>query len=169
MSRIALLVVAGLILAACTSSATTETTTSSSQTPLTTLGADATTTTLPPRSTTSTSPAGQITPPRYQIVERIEGEEGGDTVVVLLDPSSYDSLTDLDLFDIIAEVVELFPPISVIHVIDDPAAANTVVNPDASDAEIETIQGNYLARLDNGVTITFLGPFASSGTAVLGS
>jgi len=90
-------------------------------------------------------------------------------VVVLLDKTSYDSLTDIDLFDIIVEVVELFPPISEVHVVDDVEAANTVTNPDATEAQLQAIESSYLARLENGFTITFLGPFASSGTAVLGS
>lgn len=170
-ARVSIFVVVALIGAACTSSQTGGTTTTTfAQTPVTTLGSDATTTTVAPaESTTSAPPAAQITPPRYQIVDRIKGDGTGDTVVVLLDPTSYDSLTDVDLFDIMAEVVELFPPISVIHIVDDAAAANVVANPDASDAEIQAIQGNYLARLDNGFTITYLGPFASRGTAILGS
>jgi hypothetical protein len=156
-----------VVAAACTSSPAAETSTTAGQTPLTTLAADDTTTTSQP--TTTTEASRELTPPRYRIVERIEGESEGDTVVVLLDPTSYDSLTDIDLFDIIAEVVELFPPISVIHVVDDPSAANVVANPDASNAEIQAIQEYYLARLDNGLKITYLGPFAASGTAVLGS
>jgi len=159
-----------VVAAACTSGPAAETSTTSGQTPLTTLAADGTTATTS-QSTTTTTQARELTPPRYRIVDRIEGdgESKGDTVVVLLDPASYDSLTDIDLFDIIAEVVELFPPISVIHIVDDPGAANAVANPDASNAEIQAIQANYLARLDDGLKITYLGPFASSGTAVLGS
>jgi hypothetical protein len=122
------------------------------------------------QSTTTTSTAAtQITPPRYRIVDRTNTDAPGDTVVVLLDTTSYDSLTDIDLYDIIAEVVELFPPISEIHVVDDASAATTVTNPDATEADMQAIQSNYLARLENGFTITFLGPFASSGSAVLGS
>jgi len=90
-------------------------------------------------------------------------------VIVLLDPETYGTLTDLDLYDLIAEVVELFPPIAVVHVVDDAAAGNIVANPDASEAERNTVAANYLARLDDGVKIIYLGPFASSGTAVLGS
>ncbi len=157
-----------VLVAACTSSPSAETTTTVTQVPLTTVAADSTapTTSQP---TTTTKALEELTPPKYRIVERIKGEGAGDTVVVLLDPTSYDSLTDIDLFDVIAEVVELFPPVSVIHIVDDPAAANVVANPDASNAEIQAIQANYLARLDNGFKITYLGPFASSGTAVLGS
>ncbi len=166
--RVAVVVGIVVFVAACTSSPSAETTTTTTQVPLTTVAADSTATTTS-QPTTTTATHEELTPPRYRIVERIEGEGPGDTVVVLLDPTSYDSLTDIDLFDVIAEVVELFPPISVIHIVDAPEAANVVANPDASNAEIQAIQMNYLARLDNGFKITYLGPFASSGTAVLGS
>ncbi|MEN8041821.1 MAG: hypothetical protein ABFR95_09995 [Actinomycetota bacterium] len=160
-----LAVVAG----ACTSN-TTDTTVSP--------GSSITVTTLPDTSapepgedttTTTDAPKTNLTPPEYQIVDRVAGDGDGDTVIVLLDTASYDSITDLDLYDLIAEVVELFPPIAVVHVVDDPAAANIVGNPDASDSERQAVSDNYLARLDNGYKITYLGRFASSGTAVLGS
>jgi len=118
--------------------------------------------------TTTSPPKTVLSAPEYQIVDRIEGD-AGDTVIVLLDSETYDSLTDLDLYDLIAEVVELFPPIAVVHVVDEAAAANIVANPDASEAERNAVAANYLARLDDGVKIIYLGPFASAGTAVLGS
>ncbi|MCL1601326.1 MAG: hypothetical protein M3112_07300 [Actinomycetia bacterium] len=118
--------------------------------------------------TTTSVPKTVLSAPEYQIVDRIEGDSG-DTVIVLLDPETYGPLTDLDLYDLIAEVVELFPPIAVVHVVDEAAAANIVANPDASDDERTAVAANYLARLDDGVKIIYLGPFASSGTAVLGS
>ncbi len=165
--------VAGIavLVAACTSAGSDDaTTTTTTQTPLTT-SAPADTSSSTVTSTTTTTILGELSPPDYRIVERTKSDEEGvgDTVVVLLEPSSYDSLTDIDLFDVIAEVVELFPPISVVHIVDDPAAANVVANPDATDAEIRAVQQNYLARLDDGFKITYLGPFAGSGTAVLGS
>jgi len=88
---------------------------------------------------------------------------------VLLDPSSYDTLSDLDLYDLIAEVVELFPPIATLHVVDDAAAANAVAVSDTSTTETPPPSEHYLARLENGFRIVYLGPFAASGTAVLGS
>jgi hypothetical protein len=118
--------------------------------------------------TTTSVPKTVLSAPEYQIVERIDGDSG-DTVIVLLDPETYGTLTDLDLYDLIAEVVELFPPIAVVHIVDEATAANIVANPDASEAERNAVAANYLARLDDGVKIIYLGPFASSGTAVLGS
>lgn len=163
-----ILVVIAVLSAACTSSDSDESTTTA-DTPLTTLSVTDTTEPADDTTTTTSTPKTVLTAPEYTIVERIGGEGAGDTVVVLLDPESYNSLTDLDLYDLIAEVVELFPPISVVHVVDDAAAANVVANPDASEAERQATTESYLARLDDGFQITYLGPFASSGTAVLGS
>jgi hypothetical protein len=127
--------------------------------------------TTPPTSTTSTTlgPVEPLSSPEYQIVQRTVGEGTGDAVVVLLDPTSYDTLTDIDLEDVIADVVRRFPPITTVHVIDDPAAANVVGNPDPTDEQIAAISEHYLARLDDGFSITFLGPFAPAGATVLGS
>jgi len=108
-------------------------------------------------------------PPSYQIIWRNPIEGQGDEVVVLLDVASYNSLTDLDVFDLIADVVERFPPITVAHIVDDYNSAQIVTSPDASEADRSSNADNYLARLDEGFRITYLGPFADSGTAVLGS
>lgn len=159
--------VVAMVSVACDSSGTSETTSSSSDVPLATLASSDSTGT--PATTTTSTPKTVLSAPEYRIVDRIDGEGAGDTVVVMLDAATYDSLTDLDLYDLIAEVVELFPPVGVLHIVDDAAAANVVANPDASEAERQATVGNYLARLENGFQITYLGPFASSGTAVLGS
>ncbi len=169
-ARLAQVVVAvSLIAVACTSSGSDATTSSAPATPLTTMTfVDATESVNSSTTSTTAAPKTVLSAPGYKIVDRVEGDIG-DTVVVLLDSETYDSLTDLDLYDLIAEVVELFPPVATVHVVDDAAAANIVANPDASEAERQGIAINYLARLDNGVKIIYLGPFASSGTAVLGS
>ncbi|MFV2000335.1 MAG: hypothetical protein ACC654_08250 [Acidimicrobiia bacterium] len=170
MSRISLVVALGLVAVSCTASGSVDANSSSATATVTPPTSTETSTTVEAQiTTTSSTAATQITPPRYRIVDRTTTDAPGDTVVVLLDDTSYDSLTDIDLYDIIAEVVELFPPISEVHVVDDVGAVITVTNPDATAAEIQAIQANYLARLDNGFTITYLGPFASSGSAVLGS
>jgi hypothetical protein len=162
-------VVVALVLAGCTSDSSAETASSTTTVTAGTVTAPAGTE-APTDSSTSTtsSPKSVLSAPGYQIVSRIEGDVG-DTVVVLLDAGTYEALTDLDLYDLIAEVVELFPPIAGVHVVDSAAAANIVANPDASEAEKQAMGTNYLARLDEGVKIIYLGPFASSGTAVLGS
>ena len=163
------MVAVALFAVACTSSSAPESTTSSSLTPLTTSATIASVSSTVVETTTTTRPLSTLTPPEYAIVDRSETDAPGDTVVVLLDPESYTSLTDIDLYDIIAEVVDLFPPISEVHIVDDAGAVNTVANAEAAPEDIVLIEENYLARLDNGVKITYLGPFAASGTAILGS
>jgi hypothetical protein len=164
------IVAVAMVAVACNSSDSSDTTTSTADVPLTTLASSGSTGTADESTTTTTAaPKTILTAPEYRIVDRIEGDGPGDTVIVLLDPATYDSLSTLDLYDLIAEVVELFPPVAILHVVDNAAAANVVANPDASEAERQSAAGNYLARLENGFQITYLGPFASSGTAVLGS
>ena len=154
---------------ACTSSSD-DTTTTTESAPITTLAPSSTTTsTAPLASTTTLAPITQLSAPEYVIVQRIPLDSGGDEVVALLDPETYDSLTDLDIFDIAAEIVDRFPPVATLHIVDDPAAANVVTDPEASEAERAVLTMSYLARLDNGFRLTYLGPFASSGSVVLGS
>lgn len=157
-----------LVSSACSSS-TDATTTTNQPSPVTTLATTAGSDTSASSTTTTEVPKTILTAPEYRIVQRIVGDNTGDTVVVQLDPASYNSLTDIDLYDLIAEIVELFPPIATIHIVDSSAAALVVANPEASEADKAAVSANYLARLDNGVQITYLGPFTTSGTAVLGS
>ncbi len=166
--RLVLVIGLALFVAACQNGSDANTSTTRDSTLLTLPEQTAPTTSLPSE-TTSPEPIVDLTAPRYQIVQRTFGEGVGDEVVVLLDPTSYETLTDIDIQDLIGEVVDLFPPVAIAHIVDDPAAANVVGNPDASAAEIASIQDHYFARLDNGFEITFLGPFASSESNVLGS
>lgn len=162
--------IAALLAASCTSSGDDDPGAGSASS-VTTLSTTTTvvTSTVAPSTTSTLAPLSTITAPQYQIVSRTPTEEGGDEVVALLDPTTYDSLSDIDIFDVIVDVVELFPPVTVLHVVDDEVAAIVVVDPDASEAARIVLEDHYLAKLDGGFTITYLGPFASSGTAVLGS
>lgn len=164
--RIVLLVGVSLIVAACQGGAA-ETTTSTTESSLVELPPPPTT--LVEVTTTTLAPIDELSAPQYQIVKRTPGEGTGDELVVLLDPTSYETLTDIDIQDLIAEVVEFFPPVSILHVVDDPEAVEIVSNPEATPEELASIEVHYLARLDNGVEITYLGPFSESGSGVLGS
>lgn len=164
--RIVLLVGVALMVVSCQGGAA-DTTTSTTKTSLVELPPAPTT--LPENTTTTLAPIDELSAPEYQIVKRTAGAGVGDEVVVLLDPTSYDTLTDIDIQDLISEVVEFFPPILTLHVVDDPLAVSVVGNPDASPEELAAIEIHYLARLDNGVEITYLGPFSDSGSGVLGS
>ena len=165
--KLAVVAASGTLAAACTSDAADETTTTTR--PLLT-----TTTTVAPTTTTTTTtsttlpPLGNATFPSYSIVSRVAGASG-DTVVVLLDESSYETLTDIDLHNVLADVVEQFPPIFEAHVVNTSAAAALVLVAQPDEAQQLVLADHYLARLEDGFRIVFLGPFAGAGTAILGS
>ena len=115
-----------------------------------------------------TSAAPSASAPEYAIVTRIEGD-GGDTLVVLLDPTTYTSLTDIDLENVIADVYDRFPPVLAIHVVDDPVAAELVVAGDVTSEHLEVLDEHYLAQLAEGFRIIYHGPFNDVPDSILGS
>ncbi|MDH3500769.1 MAG: hypothetical protein OEM97_11635 [Acidimicrobiia bacterium] len=118
--------------------------------------------------TTSTTSA-PIGPPEYEIAKRNEAEAGA-TVVVLLDPNSYTSLSDLDLQGVIRDVYERFPPVLTVHVVDEAEAVDLVLLERAlTDDELTVLDAHYLARLEDGIRIVYVGPFDEFPIAILGS
>ncbi len=103
------------------------------------------------------------------MVSRTDGNEGS-TLVVLLDPESYDSLTDIDLQNVVAGVVESEDePVLEAHVVDDPEVADYVLAENPNPRQTRQLDIHYLARLEDGFRIVFLGPFSDTGSVVLGS
>jgi len=132
-------------------------------------GAGGSTTTVAGGGATSTTRAeGAAAVPEFEILERQSGESG-DTLVVLLDPTSYTSLTDIDLQNVLAEVVEDFPPVAAVHVIDDERAAPLIGKEQLTPEEQQLLENFYLVKLEDGFRITFVGPFADVAPTVLGS
>jgi hypothetical protein len=158
-------VIAGVVLlgAACSIGADTTTTTTEALVEITTVPPVETTIT-----TTTLAPLSAPSFPSYSIVQRRE-DSNGDTVVVLLDPTSYEILSDVDLYDVLVDVVERFPPIVEAHVVDSPAAAQAVLVEEPSDEQLQTLGEHYLVSLEEGFRIVYRGPFADLGTSVLGS
>jgi hypothetical protein len=152
--------------------ASSTTTTSTSAAPVTSIqAASSTTTTTPPSSTvttTSAEPVSEASFPEYTIVFRETGTDG-DTVVVLLDADSYSSLTDIDLQNVVVDVVEKFPPIVTVHIIDDTSAAEAVLATDPTTAEQELLDRHYFVRLEEGFRLVFTGQFADNPPTILGS
>ena len=167
-SKILLILAVALVAAGCSSSSDDTTTTVPTTTSTTTTTAPTTTTTTVP-ATSTTVPQEPPPFPEYRIVERIIVPETGDTVVLLLDPASYTSLSDLDIYEVIADAADRFPPILVAHVVDSPEAAEAVLLEEPDEAQQRALDDHYLARLEDGFRIVYLGPFEDSGTAVLGS
>jgi hypothetical protein len=118
--------------------------------------------------TTTTEPPGLPPVPVYEIVSRQPGESG-DTVVIVLDPTSYSSLSDVDLENIIAEVYDDAAPVFVAHVVDLLEAAELVLLDSLTDEQREVLDEHYLARLVDGFRIVFEGPFSDFEDSILGS
>lgn len=158
-----------LLATACSSSS--EATTTTTRPPPS--GASTTTTAAPSTttSTTTTIAPSTVIPafPEYRIVQRIIAPETGDIVVLLLDPHSYTSLSDLDLYDVIADAADRFPPIFEAYVVDSQAAADAVLLEDPDADQLRELAAHYLARLEEGFRIVYVGPFEDSEEAVLGS
>jgi hypothetical protein len=146
-------------------------------------GAEETTTTeAPAEVTTTTTPVTTIavttttlealagpTFPDYTIARRVGTTDGRDSVVVLLDPSSYQILSDVDLYDVVADVVDRFPPIFQAYVVDSPEAADAVLAEEPTEEQLQILSEHYLLSLEEGFRLVYHGPFAELGTSVLGS
>ncbi|MCP3975610.1 MAG: hypothetical protein GY720_14085 [bacterium] len=124
--------------------------------------ADSTTTT-----STTQDPDEPIEFPEYTIVTREEGDDGDTVVVLISDEAS--SLTDIDLANILADVVERFPPILTAHVVDHEDAVDAVIAAEPTAAQLEILDRNYLVRLEEGFRMIFTGPFAEVPPVILGS
>jgi len=150
--------------AACTRGATPETTVSTRPL-LTTISA-------PPETSTSSSttlpPLTGQGPVDYQIVRREPLGDLGDAVSVLV-AADATTLSDLDLFDIITDVVDRFPPIYEVYVVDDPRAADLVFVDAPTPEEQAVLDEHLLARLVDGYRIVYEGPFADVGSTIIGS
>lgn len=166
--------VAMMLIAACSGDdsgsdvGTTTTTESSSITTLAstaagTSGTEATTTTT---TTTTESPALAI--PQYRIVSR-EAGDSGDTVVVLLDTSTYESLSDVDIYNVMSDLVEEYAPVYEAHIVDTSAAADDLFVENPTSEQQAELDQHYLARLEQGFRIVYLAQFADLGVGILGS
>ncbi|MET0830868.1 MAG: hypothetical protein ABWY62_00690, partial [Acidimicrobiia bacterium] len=109
-TRIALAVLVGAaVLAGCSGDDGDTSTTAGdgSAAPITTLAGSengATGTTGAQGGSSTTVDLGDPVIPEWEVVSRSDGDDGS-TLVVLLDPESYQSLTDIDLQNVIADVV----------------------------------------------------------------
>lgn len=141
---------------------TTSTTVAPTESPASTIGTVTT-------SSTTTARVVTVPPqPEWTIVERTDGDDG-DTVVVLLDPTSYESVTDIDIQTIIEDVVEMFPPILEVHLVDSQEAADVVLSEVIDTDDQSILEEHYLARLEEGFRIVYTGPFSDFGITILGS
>ncbi len=136
--------------------------------------AEPTTTTTSPSQTTSTTAAGNGTdgettttggvaePPAYDI---IAGDTGAGEYVVLVDPGTY---TEQDIRNIMEGVVDEYAPVTV-HLIDSEDAGGLVLKDELTEAEQAILDAHYFARVVDGTTLEFLGPYADIDPIHIGS
>ncbi len=146
--------------------------TSTTAAPITTLGDSGTaaaqqTTTTTTTSTTTTA-APELSFPQYSIISR-EASDNGDIVVVLLDRETYESLSDLDVHNVMSDLVEQFAPVYEAHIVETQAAADALFVEDPDENQQTALDLGYVARLEEGFRIVYMGPLEESGVAILGS
>jgi hypothetical protein len=118
--------------------------------------------------TTTTTEAPELSFPEYRIVSR-EATENGDIVVVLLDPSTYESLSDLDVHNVMSDLVEQFAPVFEAHVVETQAAADALFVESPTEEQQAELDNRYIARLEEGFRIVYVGRFEGIGDTILGS
>lgn len=148
-------------------------TTTSEASTITTLGttvsadaaaaADTTSTTAPTETT-----ALELSFPQYQIVSR-EATDSGDVVIVLLDKTTYESLSDIDVHNVMSDLVEQYAPVYEAHIVESQAAADALLADDPTAEQQAELETSYIARLEEGFRIVYVGRFEDSGVAILGS
>ncbi|HKZ28450.1 MAG TPA: hypothetical protein VJ482_02285 [Acidimicrobiia bacterium] len=162
MRRFGILVLAfALLAAACNRNDDTELTTT------TTTGSQTTTTTAGPATgggtdDETTTTAGTAGVPQYDI---IAGDSGSGEYVVLIEPDTH---TELDLRNIMEAIVDEYAPVTV-HLIDNETAGELVLKDQPSAAEQAVLDAHYFARVVNGTTLEFLGPYAHLESVHIGS
>lgn len=150
-----------------------ESSTTTSGAPITTLAtSDASGTAAGQTTTTSTTTTTVIQPelsfPEYSIISR-EASDDGDVVVVLLDTESYESLSDLDVRNVIDDLVEQFAPVYEAYIVETQAAADALFVEEPTEEEQAALDNGYVAKLEEGFRIVYAGPLEDSGVAILGS
>jgi len=118
--------------------------------------------------TTTTTEAPELGFPEYSIISR-EVSDNGDIVVVLLDRETYESLSDIDVHNVMSDLVEQFAPVYEAHIVETQAAADALFVEEPSDDERTALDNGYIARLEEGFRIVYVGPLSDSGVAILGS
>ncbi len=125
---------------------------------------DSTTTTT----TTTTTAAPALGRPEYSIISRESGDDG-DVVVVLLDTETYESLSDIDILNVMSDLVEEFAPVYEAHIVESQAAADALFVEEPTEDQQTALDVGYIARLEEGFRIVYVGPLSDSGVAILGS
>lgn len=164
-----------ILIAACSGDdeADQSSTSSTTAAPITTLGDSAPVTgstggETATSSTTTTTIDMALSFPGYSIISR-ESSDNGDIVVVLLDTSTYESLSDIDVHNVMSDLVEQYAPVYEAYIVETQAAADALFVDNPTAEQQTALNNGYVARLEEGFRIVYEGPLADSGVAILGS
>jgi UDP-N-acetylmuramyl tripeptide synthase len=119
-------------------------------------------------STTTSTVDLTLSFPKYTIISR-EATDNGDIVVVLLDKSSYESLSDIDIHNVMSDLVEEYAPVYEAYLVETQAAADALFVTDPTDEQKSALNNGYVAKLEEGFRIVYEGPLKDFGVAILGS
>jgi hypothetical protein len=156
-----LVLVFALVAVACNRSDDAElTTTTTAASRITTITTTATTEGGTEDETTTTAEAVEV--PGYDI---IAGDPGSGEYVVLVEPGSY---TEQDLRNIMEDVVDEYAPVTA-HLIDSEEVRELVLMDELTESEQELLDAHYFARIVEGTTLEYLGPYAEFETVLIGS
>ena len=87
------------------------------------------------------------------------------TLVILVEPGAY---TTVQLENLVYDVVDTYSPNTAI-VVDDRSAADLAIKDDLTPEEQSTLDARTFLRIENGVDVTFHGPYADAGGMTVGS
>ena len=114
-------------------------------------------------STAAVTPPGPAVPP-YEVRHRMI-EDGREALVVLVEPGSY---SNVELENLVYDIVEKHSPRGAV-VVDDSAAADLAVLDERTAEQQDSLDSRTLLRIDNGVEVTFHGPYADFPGLTVGS
>ena len=113
--------------------------------------------------TTSTAAAdGGL--PDYEVIHRLI-KDGRETLVVVVEPGSYSSVR---LENLVYDIVERYSPSGAI-VVDDRAAADLAILEERTEEQQNALDSRLFLRIENGVEVTFHGPYADFPGLTVGS
>jgi len=102
--------------------------------------------------------------PLYEVIHRLIVDDR-TTLVILVEPGAY---TTVQLENLVYDVVDTYSPNTAI-VVDDRAAADLAIKDDLTAEEQSTLDARTFLRIENGVDVTFHGPYADAGGMTVGS
>ena len=117
-------------------------------------------------SSAQTGPEASLPPPipPYEVVHRLIVDDR-TTLVILVEPGAYSTV---QLENLVYDVVDTYSPNTAI-VVDDRSAADLAIMDDLSPEEQSNLDARTFLRIENGVDVTFHGPYADAGGMTVGS